>query len=77
MLKTKTCPLCVEATATLERFRRSHGLDIRGVFIDEDPEALTQFGDRVPVVLIAGRERFFGHVDPALLHRTIEGERRR
>ncbi len=77
MLKTKTCPLCVEATATLERFRRSHGLDIRGVFIDEDSEALAQFGDRVPVVLIAGCERFFGHVDPALLRRTIEGERRR
>ena len=75
MIKKRTCKLCDVALDVLERHARTLGLAIRSVDITDDPERLAAFGDRIPVVFIEGRERFFGRVDPVLLAREVTGLR--
>lgn len=61
------CHLCDDAKALLVR----HGLDPKEVDIDADPTLVERYGLSVPVVEIAGRERFRGRVDPLLLRRIL------
>ena len=49
------------------------GLEPELVDIDQDPELLVRYGQCVPVVLIDGRLRFRGRVDPRLLRRLLRG----
>lgn len=66
------CCLCDEAMHVLE----AHGLAVTEVDIDRDPELRDRYTDCVPVVIIDGKERFRGRVDPVLLRRLLEGRRR-
>jgi glutaredoxin len=61
------CHLCDEAQATLLRF----GLQVDPVDIDSDPVLVERYGNCVPVVVIEGRERFRGRIDPRLLRRLL------
>ncbi|NUQ62273.1 MAG: glutaredoxin family protein [Pirellulales bacterium] len=63
------CHLCEEAEALL----RGHGFRIEAVDIDCDRELQDRYGRCVPVVVIGGRERFRGRIDPILLRRLIAG----
>lgn len=63
------CHLCEDAQRLLE----AHGLKPRLVDIDLDPELTARFGSCVPVVVIDGRTRFRGRVDPRLLRRLLAG----
>ena len=67
----ESCHLCHEALAVVERHRRRFNLEIRTVNIDGDPSLVELWGDRVPVVEVDGRPRFFGEVDPVLLRRLL------
>lgn len=63
------CHLCDDARAVLER----HGLAVRSVDIDRDPELRAVYNEAVPVVVIDGQERFRGRVDERLLRRLLRG----
>jgi hypothetical protein len=75
VIKKRSCKLCDVALEILERHARPLGLAVRSVDVTDDPERLGAFGDRIPVVFIEGRERFFGRVDPVLLRREVDGLR--
>ena len=65
------CHLCDDAGRVL----RDAGLNPKEVDIDLDLDLVAKHGLRVPVVVINGRERFFGRVDPVLLRRLLKAER--
>jgi hypothetical protein len=44
-----------------------HGWQVVSVDVDQDPELARRYGACVPVVVIDGRERFRGRIDPILL----------
>ena len=64
------CHLCEEAVAILVR----HGLTPALVDIDADPRLRQQYNLCVPVVVIAGRERFRGRVNEILLRRILAAD---
>ena len=55
---------------------KGSGLEPELVDIDQDPQLVALYDQCVPVVVIDGRERFRGRVDPRLLARLIEKRRR-
>ena len=64
------CHLCDDAKSLL----RQNGLSPKEVNIDDDPSLVERYGLCIPVVVIAGRERFRGRVDPVLLRRILAGK---
>jgi glutaredoxin len=64
------CHLCDDAKLVLKR----RGLAFRTIDIDSDPGLVSAYGECVPVVVIDGRERFRGRIDPVLLQRLLDGQ---
>ena len=75
LLKTRTCPLCDEARDLLRRRAGPLGLSVRVEDITDNGALMEAYGTQVPVVFVAGRQRFFGHVAPALLAREANAAR--
>jgi len=74
------CHLCDEARALLDAYVARRGrvaieLDLRN--IDGDAELVSRYGDKVPVLVIGGRERLWGRINPVLLSRALETEGQR
>ena len=65
------CHLCVPAMETLARIGAEAGLDPAEVDVDSDPELQAEYGDRVPVVLLDGREHSYFIVDVPRLRRDL------
>lgn len=65
------CGLCDEALAELRAVERRFRLHVSVVDIAGDEALEVRHGERIPVVEIDGRERFFGRVDPVLLRRLL------
>ena len=65
------CHLCEAAAATLEAVGAEAGLRPRAVDVDADPELQAEYGDRVPVVLLDGREHSYFTVDVDRLRRDL------
>ena len=63
LLTRDGCHLCVTAAETLERIGAEAGLIPQLVDVDADPELQAEYGDRVPVVLLDGREHSYFTVD--------------
>ncbi len=63
------CHLCDQARQLLE----SHGVVVESIDIDQDPALLARYTNCVPVVVLDGRERFRGRVNPVLLKRLLSG----
>jgi glutaredoxin len=61
------CHLCDQAQTLLEQ----HGLRPTLVDVDADPALRERYNTCVPVVVIDGKERFRGRVDPRLLRRLL------
>jgi glutaredoxin len=57
------CHLCATAAETLARIGAEAGLTPREIDVDTDPELQAEYGDRVPVVLLDGREHSYFTVD--------------
>lgn len=74
--KRKDCHLCETASQLIRKFQHAYRLDIEEIDLDTDPALAQQMGDRVPVVYIQGRERFFGQPNEFMLRRTLTAERR-
>ena len=71
-LLTRTdCHLCAVAAETLDRLAEEAGLTVAEVDVDADPELQAEYGDRVPVVLLDGREHSYFTVDVPRLRRDL------
>jgi glutaredoxin len=71
LLTRVNCHLCVTAAETLERIGGEAGLVPEQVDVDGDPELQAEYGDRVPVVLLDGREHSYFTVDVPRLRRDL------
>ena len=71
LLTRAGCHLCATAAETLARVGGEAGLVPREVDVDGDPELRAEYGDRVPVVLLDGREHSFFTVDVARLRADL------
>ena len=60
-----------DAAASLARIGAEAGLVPREVDVDTDPELQAEYGDRVPVVLLDGREHSYFTVDVERLRRDL------
>ncbi|GAB3049477.1 glutaredoxin family protein [Sediminivirga luteola] len=67
LLSRAGCHLCEEARPIVASAVRKHGVKLREVDVDSDPELRERYGDEVPVVLIDGRQHAFHRVDPQRL----------
>jgi len=65
------CHLCQTAAETLTRIGAEAGLVPDVVDVDADPELQAEYGDRVPVVLLDGREHSYFTVDVERLRRDL------
>jgi glutaredoxin len=65
------CHLCADAAAALAPVAAEAGLDLATVDVDGDPDLQAEFGDRVPVVLLDGREHSYFTVDVPRLRRDL------
>ncbi|GAB3194534.1 glutaredoxin family protein [Geodermatophilus arenarius] len=71
LLTRAGCHLCVTAAETLARIAGEAGVTTREVDVDADPELQAEYGDRVPVVLLDGREHSYFTVDVPRLRRDL------
>jgi hypothetical protein len=72
LLTREGCHLCEEAAATLAQLAAEGGLEPpESLDVDADPELQAEYGDRVPVVLLDGREHSYFAVDVPRLRRDL------
>ena len=71
LLTRAGCHLCLTAAETLARIAAEAGVGSREVDVDTDPELRAEYGDRVPVVLLDGREHSYFTVDVPRLRRDL------
>jgi hypothetical protein len=69
------CHLCDDARATLESAGQRFPLVLTIADVDSDPDLVARYGLEVPVVLVDGRLRFRGRVNPMLLDRLLRKRR--
>jgi thiol-disulfide isomerase/thioredoxin len=65
------CHLCEEAAGALAPVAAEAGLAVVAVDVDADPELRAEYGDRVPVLLLDGREHSYFTVDLPRLRRDL------
>lgn len=68
------CSCCLKAIATLEAARSRDGFAVETIDVDSDPALADEYGLSVPVVLVNGKVRFTGQVNPVLLERLLAAE---
>ena len=71
LLTRENCHLCVVAAETLQRIGAEAGLVPETVDVDADRDLQAEYGDRVPVVLLDGREHSYFTVDVPRLRRDL------
>jgi glutaredoxin len=71
LLTRAGCHLCVTAAETLTRIGAEADETLREVDVDTDPELRAEYGDRVPVVLLDGREHSYFTVDVVRLRADL------
>ena len=65
------CHLCQTAAEQLAPIAAQAGLEVREVDVDTDPELQAEYGDRVPVLLLDGREHSYFTLDVPRLRRDL------
>jgi predicted thioredoxin/glutaredoxin len=68
------CCCCHKALDVLEAASKLHGFTIETIDVDSDPGLVEKYGEWVPVVLVDGKLRFRGKVEPVLLERLLAAE---
>ncbi len=69
------CCLCEDALAVLERVARRISFELQTLDIESDDALLAAYMERIPVILIDGREAFELLVDEAELERALSQRR--
>lgn len=67
---------CDQAAATLRAAGKRHRFTLEYVDVDSLPDLKTLYGSHVPVILVNGKVRFRGKVNPVLLERLLVAESR-
>ncbi|MCF6508517.1 glutaredoxin family protein [Blastococcus sp. MG754426] len=71
LLVRQGCHLCLTAAEQLAPIAASAGLAPVEVDVDTDPELQAEYGDRVPVLLVDGREHSYFTLDVPRLRRDL------
>jgi glutaredoxin len=71
LITRQGCHLCENAATTLEQIAAEARLSTATVDVDADPDLQAEYGDRVPVVLLDGREHSYFTVDVPRLRRDL------
>jgi hypothetical protein len=71
LLTRAGCHLCETAAEALGEIAAAAGLAPVAVDVDTDPDLRAEYGDRVPVVLLDGREHSYFTVDGPRLRRDL------
>jgi hypothetical protein len=66
------CHLCEEARTEIDAVRARREFALREVDVSLDPVLHARYGERIPVVTVAGREAFEYHVDGPELERLLD-----
>ena len=72
LFSRRTCGLCDKARATILAEAGRSRFRFEEIFIDGDERLEREYGLRVPVLSVDGREQFEYAVDPARLRRILE-----
>lgn len=65
------CHLCDVAKVDVDRICTDLGVGLAVVDVDSDPELRAEYGDRVPVILVDGREHAQYRVDEQRLRAAL------
>jgi hypothetical protein len=65
------CGLCAAAEADVARICADEGAEWTAVDVDSEPLLRAEFGDRVPVIMVDGREHGFWRVEEARLRAAL------
>ncbi len=65
------CHLCQDAEAVLRRLSAELGFDYEELDVDADPARRGEYSDRVPVILIDGKEHGYWRVEEARLRAAL------
>ncbi|WP_261568950.1 glutaredoxin family protein [Frankia gtarii] len=69
------CHLCDTARAAIMRVAEQERAGWRELDVDADPRLADEYGDRVPVILVDGREHGYWRVEEDRLRRALAGRR--
>jgi hypothetical protein len=70
------CPACAQAEADVARICGELGETWRAVDVDADPDLRAEYGDRVPVIDIDGREHGYWKVEEQRFRTALIGSAR-
>jgi glutaredoxin len=65
------CHLCQDAEAVLRRLRDELAFGYAEVDVDTDPARKAEYSDRVPVILIDGKEHGYWRVEEARFRQAL------
>jgi glutaredoxin len=65
------CHLCEVAESTLRRLASELDVGYAELDVDADPQRRAEYSDRVPVILVDGREHGYWRVEEARLRRAL------
>jgi glutaredoxin len=68
------CHLCEVAWTLLEQLQPAFGYELELVDVDHDPGLAQLYGEKVPVLVIGGKERMWGRINRVLLERLLRAE---
>ena len=71
LLTREGCHLCESAAQTLAQVAAEAGLEPVAVDVDADPELQAEYWDRVPVILLDGKEHGYWRVEEERLRRDL------
>jgi hypothetical protein len=75
LLTRSGCHLCDTARAAVARVAERERVGWRETDVDADPRLADEYGDRVPVILVDGREHGYWRVEEERLRRALAGGR--
>jgi glutaredoxin len=67
------CHLCQDAETVLRRLSAELGFGYEEQDVDAEPARRAEYSDRVPVILIDGREHGYWRVEEARFRRAVTG----
>jgi glutaredoxin len=77
MYTRQGCHLCDEAWGMLRELSQRYPLQLETVDVDSAADLQQRHGERVPVLVINGKERMWGRINRVLLERQLRAEGRR
>lgn len=69
------CHLCTDAERALARLQAELGFSMESVDVDADPARQAEYSDRVPVILIDGKEHGYWRLEEARFRSALAGRR--